>query len=187
MVVKVSFNRNGRTPLSSPPARPLSQPRLGHMEVWGIFSNPDHGTKGGFQEPGLHDSPPGQDRDCLNPRPPWLPKLLSGPQGPGNFFSILSTEPLPKSYPVPLLVPPPQNNSTAARCQATGRKRRHRAQQVWLEEGRRLPRGPCLAGRPLTASQTSSLPPGGPRPGAPCSDRTTSLNSLCLAVLAGWH
>lgn len=105
MVVKVSFNRNSRTPLSSPPAHPLSQPRLGHMEVWGIFSDPDHGTKGGFQEPGLHDTPAGQDRDCLNPRAPWLPKFLSGPQGPGSFFSILSTEPLPKSYPVPLLVP----------------------------------------------------------------------------------
>lgn len=79
------------------------------MEVWGIFSGPDCGTKD-LQEFTLHDILPGQDRHCVHLPAPWLLKPLSGAKGPGSFFDILSTEPLPKGYatnPVPLLVPLP--------------------------------------------------------------------------------
>lgn len=53
--------------MDSPFPHPTLQPSLRRMpgKFWGIFSDPDCGTKA-FQEPILHDILPGQDGDCIN-------------------------------------------------------------------------------------------------------------------------
>lgn len=123
----------------------------------------------------LHDSLPGQDRHCVHLPAPWLLKPLSGAKGPGSFFNVLSVEPLPQSYgtsPVPLLVPPRQNNNMAAKYQAMGRRKKEdRAQQMRLEEGQ------VWTHRLATDTFTDLVPTAG---------RTTAGSHLtptaCLAV-----
>lgn len=156
-------------------------------KFWGIVSDPDCGTKA-FQEPMLADVPAGQHGACIKLPAPWLFLRCLSPVG--SLLQHASQQSLPLSPgtgPTSLLVPPPQNHSTAKCLSAGGRTRGSR--EAADQEGQTLPLGPA---GPFTESFAASAPPpGSPQncqgplhPCSPSSPTSTTCGGGLMASVA---